>query len=107
VDRLVVQRVRMPPARRLIALVATLAACVLLGVGCSSSQSANTRPSVSLSPAPTAACSQYAPDPTRRVITAFLDAYNAGCVRVWEDRGLAHKQLVGARRLLSALALTG
>ena len=78
----------MPAARRLIALVATLAACVLLGVGCSSSQSVNTRPSVSLSPAPTAVCSQYAPDPTRRVITAFLDAYNAGAPDV-TDRFIA------------------
>ena len=35
-----------------------------------------------------AVCSQYAPDPTRRVITAFLDAYNAGAPDV-TDRFIA------------------
>lgn len=74
--------------RRLIALVAALTACVVPGLGCSSSPLIRPPPSATLSPAPTAACNGYTPDATRLVITAFLDAYNAGAPDV-TDRFIA------------------
>ncbi len=69
-------------------LVAALSACMVLDVGCSSSQTASPPPSPALSPAPTAACCRYTPEATRLVITAFLDAYNAGAPDV-ADRFIA------------------
>src|SRR2546425_615303 len=42
------------------------------------------RPSATLSPAPTPACNRYTAEPTRLVITAFLDAYDAGAPDVTE-----------------------
>ncbi len=70
------------------ALIAALIACVVLGVGCSSSQTTSPGPSATLSPAPTATCTRYTPEATQLVITAFLDAYNAGAPGV-TDRFIA------------------
>jgi hypothetical protein len=69
--------------------LAALTACVVLGMGCSSSQTAaSPSPSATPIPLPTAACNRYTAEATQLVITAFLDAYNAGAPDV-TDRFIA------------------
>jgi len=87
-DRWVVHMVTMSRARRLMALVAALIVCMVLDVGCSSSQTTSPSPSATRTPLPTAACYRYTPEATQLVITAFLDAYNAGAPDV-TDRFIA------------------
>ena len=63
---------------------ALITAFLLFGSACSSSPTATSKPSAVVSSVPTRACDRYGAEATRKVITGFLDAYNAGASDITE-----------------------